>query len=635
MSTFKTEPGTQASRPISRKLTSGRALSGSRRYAVLLLPLLLFFLGSLAGIPPFENIRLKVHFPGLAPAFFVMGFVLYAALHRIRIRLGSIDLAFLLYGVYVLLNRAVFGVGFSEGVILSILPILAFLLLKQLFLEEPYGNRLMMACACGLLLVGIYQCVSGELQLLGLRKSHNKLFPMTGLFHNPGPFGIFLAPIFTFALAGLLFPAPGLPLYRGWVGLCRVAVWAIPVILPATQSRSAWLGGLTGTGFLLFLRYKSPLLQIFRETTSWLKLTVIPVLIGFAVVSPYLLYQFKPNSVKGRALVWRVGWESIRTHPVFGIGFGRFGTHFGELQSRYVEKYADDPAALIRADYVAYAFNDFLQILVETGLVGFGLFGLVIFRLFRSGRRGIAGRNPLLIGSLGGILAVLVAACFSYPFELPFIWFLFLFFAFLVSAKTGPAVVSASSGTPLARLALLLTLGLMVGAVREELRFIRAQENMGRARGYLSAREFGKAVGSYRTHASDLAYVPNAWLGFGKALLLNGEYAESAAVLEKASARIYDPFLFINLGNAYQKLKKFDQAGKAYRTSILILPNKMYPRYLLAKLYAETGDTLKAVETAREVLRMPYEIHSPATRDILKEMQTLSHRFPSKPERLP
>jgi hypothetical protein len=52
-------------------------------------------------------------------------------------------------------------------------------------------------------------------------------------------------------------------------------------------------------------------------------------------------------------------------------------------------------------------------------------------------------------------------------------------------------------------------------------------------------------------------------------------------------------------------------------------PSRFYPKYLLAKLYDETGQREKVVLTANELLLMKIKVPSTAVEEIIDEMQNI------------
>ncbi|MEA3305689.1 MAG: O-antigen ligase family protein, partial [Candidatus Omnitrophota bacterium] len=107
----------------------------------------------------------------------------------------------------------------------------------------------------------------------------------------------------------------------------------------------------------------------------------------------------------GRLPIWQGTAELIKDYPMFGTGLGTFNYIFPKYQ----------PAGIISKHYT-YAHSDFLELLSETGIIGFSLFALCpmlyalyVFRRFRK------RHDPWIIGISIGIFGSL-AAIFVHSF---------------------------------------------------------------------------------------------------------------------------------------------------------------------------------------------------------------------------
>jgi tetratricopeptide (TPR) repeat protein len=59
--------------------------------------------------------------------------------------------------------------------------------------------------------------------------------------------------------------------------------------------------------------------------------------------------------------------------------------------------------------------------------------------------------------------------------------------------------------------------------------------------------------------------------------------------------------LYTTSGDTYKALKRYSEAEEAYQHASIMVPHKLYPLYLLAMLYDETGQREKAVAVAGKV----------------------------------
>ncbi len=71
----------------------------------------------------------------------------------------------------------------------------------------------------------------------------------------------------------------------------------------------------------------------------------------------------------------------LRENWLHGIGFQKFRVEFNEQQAAYFSNRSLDDNISLLADNTFYAFNDILQWIIETGIVGFLIFVLFLFIL--------------------------------------------------------------------------------------------------------------------------------------------------------------------------------------------------------------------------------------------------------------
>lgn len=108
---------------------------------------------------------------------------------------------------------------------------------------------------------------------------------------------------------------------------------------------------------------------------------------------------------------------------------------------------------------------------------------------------------------------------------------------------------------------------------------------------------------------------------YGRALNMEGRYTESLDILSLSAKSSNDPMFYNIMGNNYKAIGEYDTVAEAYLNAYYIIPNRMYPLYLLAKMYSETGDRESAAYYARKVVDMIPKVQSSATDDMQREMK--------------
>jgi tetratricopeptide (TPR) repeat protein len=115
-------------------------------------------------------------------------------------------------------------------------------------------------------------------------------------------------------------------------------------------------------------------------------------------------------------------------------------------------------------------------------------------------------------------------------------------------------------------------------------------------------RKFLFTYGSYRARAED--------------------YRKALPLLDQARPAFTGPHLYLLLGTCYRQTGQFGKAEKSFIHAVRIRPQRIYPRYLLAKLYRKEGRRQKAVREARQLLQIKPKVVSPAGRQIKQKMRT-------------
>ena len=84
-----------------------------------------------------------------------------------------------------------------------------------------------------------------------------------------------------------------------------------------------------------------------------------------------LVAEVSEGTLNYRTILWRAGWNAFVDVPFIGVGAGAYP----EASARLIGK---------PTNFVAVAHNSFFSVLVETGIIGFSLFALMLGILIRS-----------------------------------------------------------------------------------------------------------------------------------------------------------------------------------------------------------------------------------------------------------
>ena len=281
----------------------------------------------------------------------------------------------------------------------------------------------------------------------------------SGPFISPNHFANYLALIFPLALTGILsgrILAPerrGKALSRGASGaeriFCGFVSFTLTIGILLSLSRGGWIGAVLGVSILLgvflfsspekrpaFLRQPKGVLLKFSLLCCVLLLALALFLVGRAgrrqVDIRFEQTVMNEVSLPDRLARWQDSLSMLRDFPLFGVGLGGWP----ELHPHYRQP----PWTRI---FYTEAHNDYLQLLAETGLLGFALLAWFFWQGGRRLYRGLWTASPATFPVLAALMAALGVMAFheffDFNLQIPANAFLFtlLFGLALRLAETG------------------------------------------------------------------------------------------------------------------------------------------------------------------------------------------------------
>ena len=381
------------------------------------------------------------------------------------------------------------------------------------------------------------------------------------------------------------------------------------------MSRASWLAVLAGSAIVVSHYYpvrrslKKYCLQYRKRL--WLTGCLLIACLLIALTGTYL---FKKDSADGRLLTWKIALQTAVKHP-FGVGLGNFPGAYGTEQAAYFASGIASETEEYVAGNPEYGFNEYLQIAVESGIIAFLLFiGIIV----------LAVRNKIKTkdwGGLGAFVALLVFAFFSYPFSvLPFP----LVFAFLLASGWKPADEVDSQPGKLRSIVLAFTcLFVTACCLWKQYPVYRAYKEWKTGEVYFRMGLFQEAASAYESLYPCLHDQIRFLFEYAQSLSKAEQPEESNRILRRALQISCDPMLYNILGKNHQAMKQYEQAEACFIQSTRLVPSRLYPWYLLCKLYAEMGLSHRLRETAAVVRTKEPKVQSQAIREMREEVESL------------
>ena len=480
---------------------------------------------------------------------------------------------------------------------------------------------------------GGIEAVSGMRQLHGFEGSNHSLFKLTGDFYNPGPYSGYLAIVLPVCLWMILewgkekrAHSRASLRYLGWIGLL-----AIIVVLPAGMSRTAWIAAAISCGWVYWVQRigweKTKRYMNGNRTLTIVSSILILISIAGALAGIYLL---KKDSANGRLLLWKVTGQAIKEQPWTGTGTGGFPAGYAEAQAEYFTSGKASETEMMVAGCPEYGFNEFLQIGLEQGLVGLMVFVLLLsYSLFR----GVKNRQ---VGAAGGILALMVFSLASYPLQLPEFWVVLVVLMGVANSNTPvDADISVDADTPptpsqegrkILSVAMIGVLAICCGWIfRQQKGYYEGYKKWNTLKMLYNSKAYEAAGEGYEKLMPLMGHKPELLFEAAQCLSKSERFKEANRLLERAMKLSGDPMIHYMAAKNEQSMGNYQKAENLLLHAIDMLPERIYPYYLLTKLYSEPTffQEDKFIKAADAVLKKEPKVKSTAIREMREEVKIL------------
>lgn len=439
------------------------------------------------------------------------------------------------------------------------------------------------------------------MQLLGIAVSHNSMCPMTGGFANSGPYGGFLAVCIAVVFAAAWRWRDSVNLYdRILFWLSSVSGCLGIVVLPASMSRTGFVALLVSAVAFALIDTES---KSYFKSHKWLPLSVVAV----AFVVGAGAFCLKKDSALGRFHIWEMELRAIADKPLTGHGFGKALGAYGDAQAEYFETEELGQERVRIAGCPEYAFNEYLRMGMEFGILGLLLSVAVI----------VLGTMMLCRSDSSltfGLVAWGTFAMASYPLD---VWQLRLLLGVFLGAAVGQNMkVGKRTRLILASTFIVIATGLMLIWLPENRQRKYAEGK------WLEERRFTN-FGIFDGMADRLAILyPQLRRNFrylydyGYALHKECRYEESNVILREGALISSDPMFYNIIGKNHEALGDYELAERNYIHAHNMVPSRLYPYILLMEMKERQGNTEQALAYARKALSLPVNERNMSMRDL-------------------
>ena len=437
-----------------------------------------------------------------------------------------------------------------------------------------------------LILWGMVEALWGYAQLFGILPSGSGRFAVTGSFFNPGPYCAFLGCMIPVAVYWVIRKRNRAEEIGGWVYIALAGA-----LMPILMGRTGWLAAGISSLIVWFCTAVKD-----RYEVRWNYARFIGDLL-ICLIASVLLYFLKPASASGRVFIWMMGCKAMWDAKGEGIGWDEVPGAIGEAQECYFAAHPDSIFIPV-AGSPDYAFNEFLQLGIAGGAAVLTLFIVIplMFTLIS-----FYSRN---YGIFGCWIAFLITCLGSYPLQ-------FASFRILIWVLAIITVIRATVYHPDGRR-----------------RYIHPRKKAEHYVGPTMVILFLAAIPvCLELVIKEERHDPRILFERGRMLRRLGKFEASNEVFLEGLKYSGDPMFLNLLGRNMEDMGLCREAERYYRRSINRLPSRLYPYYLLAKMYAggECRDSVKFEEVYRKATSMQIKVASPATEDMLRELREIKN----------
>ena len=438
---------------------------------------------------------------------------------------------------------------------------------------------------------------------------------LSGHWMNEGIFAIYLAAVWPVCIAGVLNRQ-----YPKWSRYTSGVSGAfILLVLLLSTSRTAWVSAFLSSAFVLSIHYgmfKEVKRFLSSRTRSIISGAILITLLGVASIG---LYQYKEASSVGRLYIYEHSLSIIADHPIFGVGIDRF---VGTMNDSQAKAYSDHPimdAQAYAAGDTEYAFNEFLHLGAEQGLIALlvflGVIGLIIYFSLKS------PQHTHHAAWLGLFLSVLISSQFSYPLHDPAIAILFFVNIAFLSSTLVPSfttlLINANYRGVLMVACLIVIVPFLIGRVD----YSQAEIKWTKAYRQLYAGDPAKALETYKDLYPVLKSSRYFLLNYGAELVNRGMPDQGVPILHEAEKLLNDESVALFLADGYRQMEKPEKAEQYLTRAMHLIPYRFMTRYNLVITLDQLGKQTEALKLAKETIKIKPKIEQQKVEEIKADLK--------------
>jgi len=380
------------------------------------------------------------------------------------------------------------------------------------------------------------------------------------------------------------------------------------------QSRGIWISISLTLILAIYIIIKFKFYEIFKRNkkclfcllVTFLAITIIystdnPLNKSTITVPQRALSTFDEQdpSINTRLLIWKTTLEMIKDRPIFGSGIGTFKMNYLIYQAEFLK---NNPYYIKYSVKAREVHNEYLQMWVEIGIIGLGIFIGIILMFYSSIINYLKKNNNdkekiIVFGLVLGITCFLIHCLFTFPLHVPALGVTFFALLGLTeiytrkinSDKTGSdnskkELKLKNKGTKIALTTYVLVFMIWVSNLVAINPYIAEIKYFNGMRHNVDG-NYKKALPCFEQATSLYPYNGRILHTLGAIYYNMGMLNKAEEVLQRTTRYLFDAKTFYNLGLVYYHAGLFSKAEEEFKYTAYLMPKFTKAYYDLGYLY--------------------------------------------------
>lgn len=389
-----------------------------------------------------------------------------------------------------------------------------------------------------------------------------------------------------------------------------IALTFIIVATLFTHVYSAWLSLTIASVFVLWhqFNWKEKIKSLWHnERKKFIQYSAVAVVV--LLIGGTGFYYAERENIDKQIFLTRISFKTIAERPLTGYGPETFMHAYGTVQEKYFEESTWPNYEEELAESPEHPGNEYIHAAIEWGIP------ILLSVLVFIGLAVRQGAKYSRYSASAGIIALLVFSFFSAPMQIPtFV----ISMVFLLAA-----CIMGRQRIWLAGLAIIIGL-FGVHWWRMDDYYLCKEWSRHQRLYHVAAYE--AATKGYEELYDKLKHKKDFTYEYAHCLYETKNYDASLNVLHECSKNTCTSKVYNLIGKNYQRKGQYKDAEYWYKKSANLVPGKMYPYYLLSKLYDEPDfrQPAKCKEMAKKVLNKEKKNQSVIARQMRDEAKKLT-----------